>query len=55
MSCGGDEWGSGLDNLLFDPRHRRARKATRASGVTHRVEPKLPVDILGGYVYLPAE
>ena len=35
--------------------HRRVRKATRASGVTHRVEPKLPVDVLGVYVYLPAE
>ena len=35
--------------------HRRVRKATRASGVTYRVEPKLPVDVLGVYVYLPAE
>ena len=35
--------------------HRRVRKATRVTGVTQRVESKLPVDVLGVYVYLPAE
>jgi hypothetical protein len=33
--------------------HCRIRKTSRASGVMHRVEPKLPVDVLGVYVYLP--
>jgi hypothetical protein len=35
--------------------HRRVRKALRMTGVTQHVEPKLPADILGVYVYLPAE
>jgi len=35
--------------------HRRVRKAVRLTGVTQRIEPKLPADILGVYVYLPAE
>lgn len=34
--------------------HRRVRRATRVTGVTQRVEPK-PVDVLGLYVYLPAD
>jgi hypothetical protein len=33
--------------------HERVRQAMRAKGVRHRVEPKLPVDVLGVYVYLP--
>jgi hypothetical protein len=33
--------------------HRRVREALREKGVSHRVEPKLPPDILGVYVYLP--
>jgi hypothetical protein len=33
--------------------HRRVRQAARLRGETVRVEPKLPVDILGIYVYLP--
>ncbi len=33
--------------------HRRVRTAARARG-SYRVEPKLPPDILGLYVYLPA-
>jgi len=33
--------------------HERVRDAVRAKGVRHRVEPKLPVDLLGVYVYLP--
>ncbi len=34
--------------------HRRVRIASRVSGVSHRVEPQLPPDVLGVYVYLPA-
>jgi hypothetical protein len=33
--------------------HRRVRDAAREKGVRYRVEPQLPVDILGIYVYLP--
>jgi len=33
--------------------HRRVREAARARG-SYRVEPQLPVDVLGVYVYLPA-
>jgi hypothetical protein len=35
--------------------HKRVRKAMRVTGVNQRIEPKLPVDVLGVYVYLPAE
>jgi superfamily II DNA or RNA helicase len=34
--------------------HRRVRDAVREKGVRYRVEPQLPADILGVYVYLPA-
>lgn len=34
--------------------HRRVRTAARQSGVKYRVEPHLPPDVLGMYVYLPA-
>lgn len=33
--------------------HERVREAVKAKGVRHRVERKLPVDVLGVYVYLP--
>jgi superfamily II DNA or RNA helicase len=33
--------------------HRRVRTASRAKGVSHRVEAQLPPDILGVYIYLP--
>jgi len=33
--------------------HRRVRTAARQQGVSHRVEPQLPPDVLGLYVYLP--
>ncbi len=33
--------------------HVRVRRAARRKGITHRVEPKLPADILGIYVLLP--
>jgi hypothetical protein len=33
--------------------HERVREAPKGKGVRHRVEPKLPVDVLGAYVYLP--
>ena len=35
--------------------HRRVRRAARITGVRHTVEPKLPPDVLGIYVYLPAQ
>jgi|GEM_PF-674434 len=33
--------------------HRRVRKAMRLTGIVQRIEPTLPVDVLGVYVYLP--
>ncbi|MFA6954307.1 MAG: helicase-related protein [Thermoanaerobaculia bacterium] len=33
--------------------HTRVRKAAQTRGLSHRVEPQLPVDLLGVYVYLP--
>jgi hypothetical protein len=33
--------------------HTRVRTASRAGGVRYRVEPHLPVDLLGIYVLLP--
>ena len=34
--------------------HRRVRAASRARGISYRVAPQLPVDLLGVYVLLPA-
>lgn len=39
------------DELL--DKHRRVRTESRIKGVQYRVEPHLPADILGIYVYLP--
>jgi hypothetical protein len=33
--------------------HRRVRIAARETNVSHRVEPQLPCDVLGVYLYLP--
>ncbi len=33
--------------------HRRVRAASRTKGVSHRVEPQLPPDVLGIFVHLP--
>jgi hypothetical protein len=33
--------------------HRRVRTASRHTGVRYRVEPQLPPDLLGIYIYLP--
>ncbi|HEY6407557.1 MAG TPA: helicase-related protein, partial [Ktedonobacteraceae bacterium] len=33
--------------------HRRVRSAAQVRGVRYRVEPQLPVDVLGVYMYLP--
>ncbi len=33
--------------------HTRVREAMRARRLQHRVEPQLPIDVLGVYVYLP--
>jgi hypothetical protein len=35
--------------------HKRVRRAMRVTGVAQRIEPKLPVDVLGVYLYLPME
>jgi len=35
--------------------HQRVRREAQIRGVTYRVEPKLPTDVLGIYVYLPAD
>jgi superfamily II DNA or RNA helicase len=34
--------------------HTRVRKAAKLTGITHRVEPQLPADLLGVFVYLPS-
>ena len=34
--------------------HQRVRKAAQLRGVSYRVEPQLPADVLGIYVFLPA-
>jgi superfamily II DNA or RNA helicase len=34
--------------------HRRVRAASRQRGVRHEVQPQLPPDVLGIYIYLPA-
>lgn len=34
--------------------HRRVRTAAKRTGVKHSIEPQLPPDVLGLYVYLPA-
>ena len=34
--------------------HRRVRTASQQKGIRYRVEPNLPPDVLGVYVYLPA-
>ena len=34
--------------------HRRVRTAAKQRGVRYRVEPHLPPDVIGVYVYLPA-
>ena len=54
-----DALGESLSNLarrrgdeILDA-HRRVRKAMRITGLVQRIEPKLPVDVLGAYVYLP--
>ena len=33
--------------------HERVREAARTAGVTYSIEPKLPLDVLGAYVFLP--
>lgn len=40
-------------DALFEA-HRRVREGARITGVQYQIEPKLPVDVLGLYVYLPA-
>jgi superfamily II DNA or RNA helicase len=33
--------------------HERVREAARGPGVTYAIEPKLPIDLLGVYIFLP--
>lgn len=35
--------------------HRRVRQAIQRRGMKETIEPQLPADILGLYVYLPAD
>jgi hypothetical protein len=35
--------------------HRRVREAARMRGVRYEIQPELPADVLGIYVYLPAK
>jgi hypothetical protein len=34
--------------------HRRVRTAARLRGIQQRVEPQIPPDVLGIYIFLPA-
>ena len=49
-----------LDQIVVDrgetllAAHQRVRSAARATGVRYRVEPQLPGDILGAYVFVPS-
>jgi len=47
-----DDVAAGRGDALLDA-HRRVRTASRTRGVSYRVQPILPPDILGIYVYLP--
>lgn len=47
-----DETAKQLGNQLLDA-HQRVRIASKQTGVQTRVEPNLPPDVLGIYVYLP--
>ena len=33
--------------------HQRVRRAARLTGISYSADPKLPIDVLGIYVYLP--
>lgn len=56
---GFDGLGPALENLARSRgdellgAHERVREAARAAGVTYSIDPKLPVDVLGAYVFLP--
>jgi len=47
----GEVAGERAENLL--QAHRRVRRAARLKGIRYRVEPHLPPDVLGIYIYLP--
>lgn len=47
-----DETAIQLGKELLDA-HQRVRRATKQTGILTRVEPNLPPDVLGIYVYLP--
>jgi hypothetical protein len=48
-----DEMGQARANTLLEA-HRRVRTASRTTGVRYEVEPQLPPDVLGVFVFLPA-
>jgi hypothetical protein len=48
-----DEMAIQRGNDLLDA-HRRVRTSAQMKGITYRVEPQLPIDVLGMYIYLPA-
>jgi hypothetical protein len=47
-----DQFAKSRSEALLDA-HRRVRAVPQAKGLRYRVEPKLPADVLGIYVYLP--
>jgi superfamily II DNA or RNA helicase len=48
-----DEEAAGRAEVLADT-HRRVHESSRDKVVRYRVEPQLPADVLGVYIYLPA-
>lgn len=47
-----EEEGKKRAQLLLES-HKRVRDAAKITGLTYKVEPKIPPDILGIYIYLP--
>lgn len=47
-----DEFARSRSEAVLDA-HRRVRAVPQAKGLRYSVEPKLPADVLGIYVYLP--
>ena len=48
-----DEYARWRGDEILDA-HQRVRESTKATGVRYEIEPQLPPDVLGIYVYLPA-
>jgi superfamily II DNA or RNA helicase len=47
-----DDYAKQRGDELLDA-HQRVRRASAAKGIRYRIEPKLPVDVLGCYILLP--